>query len=123
MVRSSLLFLVVGATLGTVMMGAKALARVPAWAAFLPAHREMLVVGWLVQLAAGVAYWILPPLKKAAIRERNALATWGLLNAGVLLVAVASLTDGAAGMTICGRAAEALAVLTLGASFLQGHAR
>ncbi len=83
-IHSSLIYLVVGFTLGGLILTAKAVlmdARVWAW--LLP-HADILVVGWLVQLAMGVAFWILPRIREA-YRGRTALAwaSFYLLNGGV----------------------------------------
>jgi hypothetical protein len=85
------------ATKGTALWGATA--------SFLPLHTELLVMGWLANLAIGVAYWMLP--KHATGAERGpsfpmALA-WLALNGGILV----------AGLHIAvfpGRLAELLAV-------------
>ncbi len=59
-IRSALVCLATGFTLGGLILTAKAGAfdaRVWAW---LPVHIALLLNGWLVQLSMGVAYWILP---------------------------------------------------------------
>jgi hypothetical protein len=52
-----------------------------------PAYTHLLVVGWVTQMIFGVAYWMFP--KHTAERPRGsdtlAVATFGLLNAGLLL--------------------------------------
>jgi hypothetical protein len=50
----------------------------------------MLLVGWTVQLACGVAFWILPRLVASGSRgdERPAWFSFGALNAGVALAAL-----------------------------------
>ena len=75
-----------------------------------PLHAEMLLVGWLVQLALGVGYWILPRFQGARPRG-NETAAWLavlLLNGGLLAVGLAQ----AAGYQWCalaGRVGEAMA--------------
>lgn len=114
LVRSSLLYLAAGATLGAVLLVQKAgWVWVPAGgASLLGVHRELLVVGWLVQLAMGVGFWILPPVRGEAVRERPAWRAAALLNAGVLLVVVAATGNAptARWLSVAGRALEALAV-------------
>lgn len=113
LVRSSLLYLAVGATLGAVLLAAKGVG----WGAGAPllrVHREVLLVGWLVQLALGVGFWILPPVRGGAIRKRPAWTVAGLLNAGLLLFAAGVLwggTGGKAWLLAAGRTLEALAVV------------
>lgn len=85
-VRSSLINLMVGFTLGSILLLAKADvidARVWLW---LPAHVDVLLAGWMIQLAMGVGYWILPRLGEAGRgRVRLAVLAFILLNIGLLL--------------------------------------
>jgi hypothetical protein len=85
-VRFSLLYLVIGFSLGALLLSNKGLAYLPAIWIFLPVHVEVLVVGWMIQFALGVAYWILPRFR-GGIRGNEKLA-WlalALLNVGVFL--------------------------------------
>jgi len=52
-----------------------------------PAYVHMLVVGWITQMIFGVAYWMFPKYSPERPRGDNALAiaTFALLNAGLLL--------------------------------------
>lgn len=59
-VRSSLLCLGLGFTLGGLILTAKAGFITPDVWGWLPAHIILLLFGWLIQLALGVSYWILP---------------------------------------------------------------
>ena len=77
MVGAGLLWLLLGMVLG----GAMLLARlVPAdWVAwFAPTHGHILFVGWFLQFALGVAFWLLPrrrtPRHPLGYNERAALA-------------------------------------------------
>lgn len=121
MIRTSLLHLSIGFTLGGLMLFNKGIP-VDGWLwALLPLHMEMLLIGWLVQLAMGVAYWILPRFYKYVAREETysnprgniqmAWAAFVLLNAGVLLVGLAGWWGGT-GLRIAGRVMESLAALT-----------
>lgn len=85
-------------------------------ARLVPVHVELLLVGWLVQLALGVAYWILP---RAAGRRPGAWAAWG--GAGCVAAGVAAAAGGgvaglAPAVTI-GRGLE-----LAGAALFGGHA-
>lgn len=88
MVRASLLWLLAGVALGGLMLVDRA---VPgAWVArALPTHVHMVLVGWLLQFAVGVAYWLFPrrrtPAAPSGYRESAALVAVGALNAGLLL--------------------------------------
>lgn len=88
-VRSALLHLAVGATFGALILWDKGYPLAPELRRFLPAHRELLLVGWMVQLALAVAYWILPRSSGGEPRPRSWMA-WSAaicLNLGVQLTA------------------------------------
>lgn len=86
--KLSLLYLALGFVLGALLLvgeGAGA-----GWgAAWGNVHTHVLFVGWFVQFAVGIAYWLLPRRKTAAqplgYDERLALLACGLINAGLLL--------------------------------------
>lgn len=59
-IRSSLVCLAAGFTLGGLILAAKGGAISPLVWGWFPAHMVLLLFGWLVQLSLGVAYWILP---------------------------------------------------------------
>jgi cbb3-type cytochrome oxidase subunit 1 len=110
MVRTALVYLVVGYVLGALMLGGGGL-HLGVWTSRLrPLHVEFLLLGWTVQLALGVAYWILPRFRTGDERRRTALA-WSafvLLNGGVLAAAVGGVLT-APDVTAAGRVAESLA--------------
>ncbi|HEU5434203.1 MAG TPA: hypothetical protein VFU81_21205, partial [Thermomicrobiales bacterium] len=62
-----------------------------AWA--LPAHMHMLLVGWFLQFALAIAFWLLPrrrtPARPLGYDERAALAAAAALNVGLALRIVA----------------------------------
>jgi len=113
-VRTSLLALLVGVTLGAVMLGAKGLGAAPAVWFLLPAHLELVLVGWMLQLAMGVAQWILPRFgaRGAARGSAAAWIAYVALNAGVLCVVVTATLSGplAGALQWMGRLAEVGAV-------------
>jgi hypothetical protein len=90
LVRAALLYLVAALALG-IAMQLPAAASIPALAAVWPTYLHLLVVGWLTQLIFGVAYWMFPRYSAEQPRGSEALAwaTFGLLNAGLLLRAFA----------------------------------
>lgn len=54
MVRAALLWLLAGVAIGGAMLSGH-------WALWLaPTHAHMLFVGWFLQFALGIAYWLLP---------------------------------------------------------------
>ena len=110
MVRAALVYLVAGYAIGAIMLSARGLDLGSWTAALRPVHLEFLLLGWTVQLALGVAYWILPRFRTGAERGRAALAwsAFGLLNAGVLAAALGG-AAGAGGLALAGRGAELMA--------------
>jgi hypothetical protein len=86
-VRSSLMCLGLGFTLGGLILSTKAgLVTTDVWI-WLPAHIALLLFGWLIQLALGVGYWILPR-QTGGNRGRPGWA-WGsfaVCQAGLMLV-------------------------------------
>lgn len=112
MVRLALLHLGAGATLGALLLVAKAGIGSPdAWRA-LGAHREMLLVGWLVQLAGGVAWWILPRRDGSRGPAAVPAAACALLNGGIACVALAG-GLGIPTLAAAGRGAELAGVALL----------
>lgn len=88
LIRIALLQLALGATIGGLLLAEKGLQVAPWLWVLRPVHVEVLLVGWVVQLACGVAIWILPRLDAAGSRGNLGLA-WlacGALNGGVALV-------------------------------------
>ncbi len=111
--RAALLHLATGFTFGALLLWNKALpfgaqAGALIWR-LLPAHMELLLVGWTVQLALGVAFWILPRWQSQRGDVRPAWAAFFLLNTGVLIVAVAAFAPAADWAPALGRALEAAA--------------
>src|SRR5690349_12237006 len=85
-VRAALLHLALGASFGALILSAKGFPGTLAWAwLLLPAHIQLLVGGWMIQLSFGVAYWILPRLSGANERGKPvwAVISFVALNAGV----------------------------------------
>jgi hypothetical protein len=88
MVRASLVWMLSGFIIGGLMMVDRV---VPGnWRGWLqPTHGHMLFVGWFVQFAIGIAYWLLPrkrrPEMPVGYRENPAFIGCAFLNAGLLL--------------------------------------
>lgn len=88
MLRASLLWLLAGVGIGAAMLVDRALPG--QWRAWLaPSHAHMLFVGWFLQFALGVAYWLLPrrrsPARPLGYHERAAALAAAALNLGLLL--------------------------------------
>ena len=88
-VRASLIYFLAGITLGALMLAEKGIAFDPSIILALPIHIEFLLAGWLIQLALGVAFWILPRFGTGAPRgnEKQVWAAFSLINVGILLAA------------------------------------
>lgn len=110
MIRAALLHLGLGFTFGALMLWNKGLPLGDGVARLLGPHIELVLIGWTLQLALGVAIWILPRFSGPRRHGRIELA-WAaclLLNAGVVL-AVAGLLGRVDGLLALGRALQALA--------------
>lgn len=118
LVRSALCWLAAGATMGALLLSAKAVPMPSAIFRLFPLHAEALLIGWTVQLAMGVAWWILP--KYPTLPERGPGApiwtAWVLLNAGVLLAGIGRSMAAAETVVLTGRTAELLAAVTFAAA-------
>ncbi|MBI2917822.1 MAG: hypothetical protein HYY01_07480 [Chloroflexi bacterium] len=109
-VRSAFLYLLVGFSLGALLLFYKGTGFLPQVWRLLPAHAEVLLMAWLVQLAMGVGYWILP---RPGGKRGGAALVWvvfGVFNAGVWL-AVAGQVMGLPLLTWLGRLGELVAVV------------
>jgi hypothetical protein len=114
LIRTGLVYLVGGFALGAAMLVFKVTPFAPGLIAWMrPLHVELLALGWTMNLALGVAYWILP--RRGSDGERGgetAVALAGLLlNAGVLSAGLGQ-ASGAPLVSLIGRIAEAAAAAT-----------
>ena len=108
-VRLSLVYLVVGSTLGAIMLLDRAfqVAEFIWWTR--PFHIELLFFGWFVHLAFGVASWILPRTAGAP-GVRVLAAAVIVLNMGIFAVGAGQMLA-MDGLTFVGRLAEMLGVI------------
>lgn len=114
--RSSLVYLALGFTLGALLLWDKGLPLGPAVWVLRPLHVEVALVGWVLQLVMGTAYWIFPRFgMTAAQRGREDLAwlAFGLVNAGLWTVGLQGWVGFPAAVTTLGRGAEALAAVLM----------
>ncbi len=111
-VRVSMIYMLAGFTLGALMLSQDGISYFPAIMAVLPVHMEFLLVGWLVQFAMGVGFWIFPRFGMGQPQSRgNVKLIWAslvLLNAGVLIVTLELWVVGA---FMIGRSLEVGAVI------------
>jgi hypothetical protein len=105
-VRAALLYLLLGFTIGALMLWHKGIPFHPLVWRLLPAHIEFLFFGWIVQLAMGVAYWILPRFRTERGNRALAWSAFVLLNLGVWLVGIAPLLNAPVLVHFGGRLAE-----------------
>ena len=111
-VRCSLVYLSLGFTLGGLMLANKgAPFAASAWS-LLGAHMEFLLIGWMVQLAMGVAFWILPRFGSGAPRGNELLISTALaaLNLGIWMTALQPYHM-QSWLALTGRTLEAISVI------------
>lgn len=92
MIRTALLHLALGALIGGLLLADKGLHLWSWFWTWRAGHVHLMLLGWTVQFACGVAIWILPRLDAAGIRGAMWLAwlCYGALNGGVLLATLAA---------------------------------
>ncbi|MCB0080550.1 MAG: hypothetical protein KDE47_06455 [Caldilineaceae bacterium] len=105
-IRAALTHLLLGFTIGALLLANKGFPFSPMLWRLLPAHMELLLLGWTLQLALGVAFWILPRFYTERPRAWLAWLTLLLLNSGVVLVALALFFPATWQLTLVGRLAE-----------------
>ena len=111
-VRCSLVYLLLGLTLGALMLANKGIPFAPrAWNLLGP-HIEFLLLGWMLQLAMGVAFWILPRLGSGSPRGKELLiySAFVLLNLGIWIGALRLYLE-PSWLTVTCRVLEASSVL------------
>lgn len=113
LVRSALCWLAAAATMGALLLAGKALPMPEVVFRLFPLHAEGMLIGWMVQLAMGVAYWILPKYPRLPERGPAApiWAAWVLLNGGVLLAGLGRAVDAGNATVMAGRGSELLAAI------------
>jgi hypothetical protein len=87
MVRSALVWLLAGILVGAAMVIDREIpGQWRAW--YMPSHVHMLFVGWFLQFALGIAYWLMPRKRSSSrplgYNERLALGAMIALNMGLL---------------------------------------
>jgi hypothetical protein len=109
MVKFALAYLALGFTLGGLLLANKGVPIHPLLWRLLPAHQEFLINGWMVHLALGVAFWILPRFAQEPKRGNIQLAWigWVLLNLGIWGISLSPYLPGWAWMPILGRLFQA----------------
>ena len=108
-IRLALLHLAVGFTIGALMLANKGVPFAGWLWRLRAAHIEILFIGWFVQLALGVAFWIAPRFWEKPVRG-NVTGAWLaliLINSGLWLVALSATFLWSTVWMFIGRALEA----------------
>ncbi|MBI5824532.1 MAG: hypothetical protein HZB18_10930 [Chloroflexi bacterium] len=111
-VRFSFVHLLIGLTFGGLILANKGFPFASWTWSLLPAHMESLLLGWMAQLAMGMAFWILPRFRYGAARG-NVNFVWGaliLLNVGIVMVAMQPLIS-MSWIVLTGRILETSSIL------------
>lgn len=92
-IKLSFGYLLLGFTVGALLLAHKGQPLHPALWSLLPAHIEWLLTGWVAQLTLGVAFWILPRFWQQPRRGNTTGATLALflLNGGIALISLGAL--------------------------------
>lgn len=116
LVRAAFVYLILGFTVGALLLMHKGVPLHPLLWSWLPAHIEFLLMGWIVQLTMGVAFWILPRFWTQPRRPHESYVwiAFVLLNIGVWLVVAGTTLRAGQWAIFAGRAAELGAVLLFG---------
>lgn len=90
-IKAALVYLVTALGLAVALAAPGAADRMPVLAALAPVYVHLFMVGWVTQLIVGVSLWMFPRHSKERPRGREglAMATFVLLNLGLVLRAVA----------------------------------
>src|SRR5512140_3642740 len=111
-IRLSLLYLLFGFTLGALMLANKGLPFAPWVWNLLPVHIDILLFGFVIQLAIGMAYWILPRFRGGSRGNELILRiAIGLLNLGIWIVVFIGLLNLPGPWLAAGRLAEGIAAI------------
>ena len=111
-IRTSFIYLLLGFTIGALLLTHKGVPLHPALWSWLPVHIELLFMGWIVQFTMGVGFWILPRFWVKPRRPRVILAkiAFILLNLGIWLVIASTAFPAGGWLLLAGRSIEAGAV-------------
>ena len=93
---SALAYLALGTALGAALLVNKAYGFSPLLWALLPLHYEWLLLGWTLQLAFGVAFWIMPRFGAYGTDRGRVWLAWlsyALLNGSLAMATWSHLLD------------------------------
>lgn len=91
LIQCSLAYLVLGFTIGALILFNKAIHVIPFVWTLLQMHIEFLLLGFILQLTMGVAFWIFPRIQTTSDRGdvRKTATAFVLLNAGIWICSIA----------------------------------
>ncbi|MFB6347093.1 MAG: hypothetical protein ABEK50_15325 [bacterium] len=116
-IRLSLGYMLIGFTIGGLMLANKGFLILPSVPLYLPVHIEYMMVGWFIHLIFGVAYWMFPRFtpKETGLRPRGFVrAAWGsllLLNIGLVIFTTGQLVTDKLWFRFLGRSFEVIGTL------------
>jgi uncharacterized membrane protein YvlD (DUF360 family) len=117
-IRISLVYLVLGFTLGALLLASKVYVFYPPIYLYLSLHVEYLMFGWFLHLIFGTAYWMFPrftPRKTDYEKSRGFVwAAWAslvVLNVGLVLYTLGSFLPWSETLRVAGRVVETGAVV------------
>lgn len=110
-VRTALLHFALGATAGAWRLAAVGEHWPSSGLPLRVLHVEVMLLGWVCQLALGVALWIFP-FSRSVSGDRRFWGAWAALNGGILL-AVSGQWSGTSLLVVLGRAGEIGAAVLL----------
>lgn len=112
-VRASFIYLLIGFAAGAALSLQRGMPFQQAIWKLWSVHVEFLVFGWMVQLAMGVAFWILPRFFAGPPRgnERPMWAAFYLLNLGVCFCGLAPAAGLPLFLSLAGRSCELLSAV------------
>ncbi|MFN3975058.1 MAG: hypothetical protein ACK4K2_07310 [Dehalococcoidia bacterium] len=109
-IGASLAYLLLGFSLGALLLAQKGIGVHPLLWRLLPLHREALMLGWMVQMGMGVAYWVFPRIARQRRREGFAWLALLMLNGGLWVAGLAPALGLHGWVLGAGRVAEVAAV-------------
>jgi len=105
-VRSAFIYLIIGFTFGGLILIQKGIPfNAKVWR-LLPAHIELVLFGWTIQLIMGVGFWIFPRFRRKRGNETLGWIAYGLFNIGIWLSVLTSIFHLYGPLIFGGRLAE-----------------
>jgi cbb3-type cytochrome oxidase subunit 1 len=113
MIKASLLYMLVGFSIGALILISKVYPEFASMWGLLAVHIEVSIFGWIIQLTMGTAYWILPRylVDKSRGNPKLAMLMVAILNIGILINVASYLNMLGNSATILGRLLEVGAVV------------